>query len=501
VFDKVLIANRGEIALRVARACRELGVRSVAVYSTEDRDSAVVSYADEAVHIGPAPARRSYLRIPSIVEAALRTGAQAVHPGYGFLSEDADFAQVCQDNGLVFIGPSPEVIAQLGNKTAARALMTRAGLPLLPGSLEPLHSVEEAHALADEIGYPVIIKAAAGGGGRGMRVVEHSDHFVASYRETRAGAQILFGDPRVFVERYLPTARHVEIQILADTFGNVIELGERDCSVQRRHQKLIEESPAPGLPAELAERMGAAAVAGARAAGYVGAGTFEFLLAPDGQFAFMEVNCRIQVEHPVTEMVTGVDLVREQLLIAAGEPLSLTQDQVVLRGAAIECRVNVEDPERDFAPTPGLLQEFVPPGGPFVRVDTHGFTGYRVPASYDSLLAKVLVWAPTREQARARMDRALEEFRIGGPGVRTTADFLRGVIRHERFAAGTHNTALVEQIFTERRREPGTATPESGTANPESGTAATESGTAAPEPRTAAPEPDPTAPAPPIAAA
>jgi len=452
MFDKVLIANRGEIALRIARACRELGIRSVAVYSTEDRDSAVVSYADEAVHIGPAAARRSYLRIPSIVEAALRTGAQAVHPGYGFLSEEADFAQVCQDNDLTFIGPAPEVIAQLGDKTAARDLMARAGLPLLPGSLEPLRSAEEAHTLADSIGYPVIIKAAAGGGGRGMRVVERSADFVAAYRETRAGAKTLFGDPRVFVERYLASARHVEIQVLADSFGNVIHLGERDCSVQRRHQKLIEESPAPGLPPGLIEKMGTAAVDGARAAGYLGAGTFEFLLAPNGEFTFMEVNCRIQVEHPVTEMVTGVDLVREQLLIAAGEPLSLTQADVTVRGAAIECRVNVEDPERAFAPAPGLLEEFVPPGGPFVRVDTHGFTGYRVPASYDSLLAKLLVWAPTREQARQRMDRALEEFRISGPGVHTTIDFLREVLQDRQFAAGEHDTGAVERIFSTKAR-------------------------------------------------
>jgi acetyl-CoA carboxylase, biotin carboxylase subunit len=447
MFRKVLIANRGEIALRVARACRELGIRTVAVYSTEDRDSAVVRYADEAIQIGPAAVKRSYLNIPAIIEAALRTGAEAVHPGYGFLSEDPDFAEICRDNGIVFVGPPPEVIARLGDKTAARTLMASAGLPMLPGSLEPLRSVQDAQRVAAEIGYPVIIKAAAGGGGRGMRVAEDSAAFSNAYQETRARAQAAFGDSRVYVERYLTTARHVEIQVLADSAGNVVHLGERDCSVQRRHQKLVEESPAPQLPAGLAARMGEAAVRGALAAGYVGAGTFEFLLGPDGEFSFMEVNCRIQVEHPVTELVCGVDLVQEQFAIAGGQRLSLCQQDVILRGAAMECRINVEDPERGFAPTPGVLTEFVPSGGPFVRVDTHGYTGYRVPASYDSLLAKLLVWAPTREQALRRMDRALEEFRVSGPGVRTTVDFLREVLRNPSFRAGEYSTAIVEQVL------------------------------------------------------
>ncbi|ONI90824.1 acetyl-CoA carboxylase biotin carboxylase subunit [Actinosynnema sp. ALI-1.44] len=450
MFGKVLIANRGEIALRVARACRELGIRVVAVYSTADRDSAVVACADQAIQIGPAPAKRSYLNIPAIIEAALSTGADAIHPGYGFLSEDPDFAEVCRDNGIVFVGPPSEVIARLGDKTAARKLMARAGLPMLPGSLEPLHSVEEANRIADDIGYPVIIKAAAGGGGRGMRVVAETGAFAAAYLETKAGAQALFGDSRVYVERYLPTARHVEIQVLADQFGNTIHLGARDCSVQRRHQKLVEESPAPRLPDGMADRMGQAAVSGVREAGYVGAGTVEFLFSPEGDFYFMEVNCRIQVEHPVTEMVTGVDLVQEQFRIAAGQRLALRQEDIVLRGAAIECRINVEDPERDFAPTPGLLEQFVPAGGPFVRVDTHGYAGYRMPASYDSLLAKVVAWAPSRPEALDRMDRALAEFRVRGPGVHTTSDFLRGVIDHPAFRAGDHNTALVDRILRER---------------------------------------------------
>jgi acetyl-CoA carboxylase, biotin carboxylase subunit len=447
VFRKILIANRGEIALRVARACRELGIPAVAVYSTEDRDSAVVSFADEAVHIGPGLAKRSYLNIPAVVEAARLTGADAVHPGYGFLSEDPDFAEVCRDNDLTFIGPPPEVIARLGDKTAARQLMADTGLPMLPGSRAPLHSAEQAHELADQIGYPVIIKAAAGGGGRGMTVVHDSAEFVRAYRDTTAGAQVLFGDSRVYVERYLQSARHIEIQILCDGHGNLVHLGERDCSVQRRHQKLVEESPAPGLTAELAEQMGQAAIAGAKAAGYVGAGTFEFLMDSNGEFYFMEVNCRIQVEHPVTELVTGIDLVQEQLKIADGARLVLQQGDVVRRGAAVECRINMEDPDRAFAPAPGRLEEFAPPGGPFVRVDTHGYPGYRVPAIYDSLLAKLLTWAPTRKEALSRMDRALTEFRVGGPGVHTTTKFLRRVVADEQFRSGTHDTSIVGRLL------------------------------------------------------
>ncbi|MDQ3403036.1 MAG: acetyl-CoA carboxylase biotin carboxylase subunit [Actinomycetota bacterium] len=450
MFTKVLIANRGEIALRVARTCRELGIGVVAVYSTADRDSAIVSYADESVHIGPAPAKRSYLNISAIIEAALRTGADAIHPGYGFLSEDSDFAEVCADNGITFIGPPASVIERLGDKTAARKLMSDAGLPMLPGSLEPLRTAAEAHQVADHIGYPVIIKAAVGGGGRGMRVVHDSDTFIRAYHETKATAQALFGDSRVYVERYLASARHIEVQILADTRGSVIHLGERDCSVQRRHQKLVEESPAPRMPPGLVRRMGEAAVRGARAAGYVGAGTFEFLLGPDGDFYFMEVNCRIQVEHPVTEAVTGIDLVAEQFLIASGAPMTRRQDDVVCRGAAIECRINVEDPDRGFVPTPGVLDEFVPSGGPFVRVDTHGYQGYRVPAAYDSLLAKLVVWAPDRRQALDRMDRALAEFRVRGPGVCTTNAFLREVIGHPVFRAGEHSTAFVERVLADR---------------------------------------------------
>ncbi|PZS25683.1 MAG: acetyl-CoA carboxylase biotin carboxylase subunit [Pseudonocardiales bacterium] len=450
MFSKVLIANRGEIALRVLRTCQEMGIATVAVCSTEDRNSAVVEFADEVVQIGPAPARRSYLHIPALTEAALQTGADAVHPGYGFLSEDGDFAEVCESSGLVFVGPPSDVIRSLGNKSSARALMSAAGLPLLPGGVEPTQDAREAQRIADRIGYPVIIKAVAGGGGRGMSVVREHTDFARTYQETSDTAQALFGDGRVYVERYLTHSRHVEIQIFADRYGNVVNLGARDCTVQRRHQKLVEESPPPSLPSELVDRMGEVAVAGARAAGYRGAGTFEFLVDDAANFYFMEVNCRIQVEHPVTELVTGLDLVREQLLVAAGEPLSLCQEDAVPRGVAIECRINVEDPDRDFLPTPGRLVEFRPPGGPFVRVDTHGYAGYEMPATYDSLLAKLVVWAPTRTEALIRMDRALAEFRIRGPGVRTTASFLREVIGHPLFRDAKHSTDLVDRILRER---------------------------------------------------
>ncbi|MBV2365252.1 acetyl-CoA carboxylase biotin carboxylase subunit [Streptomonospora nanhaiensis] len=446
MLKKVLIANRGEIAVRVARACRELGIGVVAVYSTADRDSEVVRLADDAVHVGPPPARGSYLYIPALIEAARRTGADAVHPGYGFLSEDPDFAEVCEANGLVFVGPPAGVMARLGDKTAARALMADAGLPLLPGSRSPLAGVEQARALADDIGYPVIVKAAMGGGGRGMAVVTDPADFTRSYLETVASGQTLFGDGRVYVERYLESARHVEVQVFADAHGGAVHLGERDCSVQRRHQKLVEETPAPGVPRPVVERMGEEAVRGLRAAGYVRAATVEFLTGPDGAHYFMEVNSRIQVEHPVTEMAYGVDLVREQLLAAAGEPLSAELAAARPRGAVIECRVNAEDPERGFAPAPGTLEEFTPPGGPFVRVDTHARAGMRIPAAYDSLLAKVVVWAPDRTQALARAVRALEEFRVAGAGVRTAIPFLLRVLRDPDFRAGRHDTGLVARL-------------------------------------------------------
>jgi acetyl-CoA carboxylase biotin carboxylase subunit len=445
VITKVLIANRGEIALRIARTCRELGISTVAAHSAADRDSAVVRFADESIQIGPGPARLSYLYIPSVIEAARATGANAIHPGYGFLSENQDFAEVCESEGFVFVGAPAEVLARLGDKASARAIMAHAGLPLLPGSRNPLDCTRAA-AFADRIGYPVILKAVAGGGGRGMSVVRDPVEFSATWARTRASAQAVFGDGRLYVERYLDSARHVEIQVLADGHGNVVHLGSRDCSVQRRHQKLVEESPAPKLPEELLAEMGDAAVRGAQAAGYVGAGTFEFLVDADGRFHFMEVNCRLQVEDTVTEMVTGVDLVAEQLHIAAGVPLGFGQSDVRTHGVSIECRINAEDPARDFAPAPGLLEECTLPAGPFVRVDTHVSAGYRVPGLYDSLLAKVIVWAPNRDAAIARMCRALAEIRISGPGVATTADFLLRVLNHERFRAVEHDTGFLEAL-------------------------------------------------------
>ncbi|MBF9133008.1 acetyl-CoA carboxylase biotin carboxylase subunit [Plantactinospora sp. S1510] len=447
MFEKILIANRGEIALRVARACRELGVRSVAVYSVADRDSAVVRLADEAVCIGPADARQSYLNAAAIIEAARKTGAEAIHPGYGFLSEDADFAEICADNGFVFIGPRPEVMAALGDKSKARALMGDAGLPLPPGSLATLDTVAQARAVAEEIGYPVIIKCAAGGGGRGMSVVHSAEDLASAYDRTRVVAQAAFGDDRVYVERYLNPARHVEVQVLCDGYGNGVHLGTRDCSVQRRHQKLIEEGPAPALSGVTLDAIAETALRGALRAGYTGAGTFEFLVDEAERFQFIEINCRIQVEHPVTEMITGVDLVHEQLHIAGGVPLRLRQEDVRLQGVAIECRVNTEDPDRNFLPTPGRLTRFTPPSGPGTRTDTHGYPGYLVGPYYDSLLAKVVVWAPDRDLALGRMERALHEFEVDGPGVHTTIPFIRRVLDDAGFRKGRYSTGLVDRLL------------------------------------------------------
>ncbi|WP_331766677.1 biotin carboxylase N-terminal domain-containing protein [Embleya sp. NBC_00896] len=453
MFDTVLIANRGEIALRIVRTCRDMGITTVVVHSGVDRDSAAVRAADHRVNIGPADPHRSYLYPPAIIEAALQTGAQAIHPGYGFLSEDPDFATICAENGLVFIGPDPDVMARLGDKSTARRIMAEAGLPVVPGSDRPVSTADEAAEVAQRIGFPLIVKAVAGGGGRGMSVVRDIGALLPTFRATRAAAQVAFGDNRVYLEQYLYGARHIEIQILADAHGNVVHLGERDCSVQRRHQKLIEESPAPRLPADLADRLAAHAVAGARAVGYRGAGTFEFLVRGEDA-AFIEVNSRIQVEHPVTEMVTGVDIVREQLLVAAGEPLGPSSHGWARRGAAVECRINAEDPNRAFVPCPGRLTEFTAPAGPFVRVDTHAFPGSQARPEYDSLLAKVVTWGQDRDQALARMRRALRELRVEGPGMHTTAPLLAEVLDEPDFVAGTHDTTLLD-----RRAEPGRAEP------------------------------------------
>jgi acetyl-CoA carboxylase biotin carboxylase subunit len=450
VFDKILIANRGEIALRVIRACRELGIRTVAVYSQADRDSLHVRFSDEDICIGPPASRESYLNIPRIIAAAEVTGADAIHPGYGFLAENAEFAEVCERSGLVFIGPSADQIRRMGDKAEARRAMIEAGVPVVPGSKGAIETAEAARAEADRIGYPVIIKAAAGGGGKGMRVAESPELIENTFTMARNEAAAAFNDARVYMERFVHRPRHVEIQVLGDRHGNVIHLGERDCSVQRRHQKLIEEAPSPALTPELRARMGEAAVRAAEAIGYSNAGTVEFLLGADGHFYFMEMNTRIQVEHPVTEMVTGVDLVKEQIRSAAGEPLRFSGPPE-LRGHSIEVRINAEDPEHDFRPSPGTISAFHSPGGPGIRIDSHVYAGYRVPPFYDSLLGKLIAYGSTREEAIGRALQALEEFII--EGVHTTIPFLSMVLRHPEFAAGHVDTSFVGRL-NDRADEP-----------------------------------------------
>ncbi len=452
MFNKVLIANRGEIALRVIRACRELGIHTVAVYSEADRESLHVRFADDDVCIGPAPSRASYLNIPRLIAAAEITGADGIHPGYGFLAENAEFAEICKASNITFIGPTPEQIRQMGDKASARRLAKEAGVPTVPGSQGILADADEALVVAQEIGCPVIIKATAGGGGKGMRIAHDPDQFAQLFGLAQNEALSAFGNGDVYVEKYLEHPRHVEIQIIGDQHGRVMHLGERDCSVQRRHQKLIEESPSPALTPELREQMGSAAVALSAAIGYVGAGTIEFLLDTDGRFYFMEMNTRIQVEHPVTEMVTGFDLVKEQIRVAAGEPLSFPTTLNGLRGHAIECRVNAEDPYRNFQPSPGLITAYHPPGGPGVRVDTHVYAGYRVPPHYDSLLAKVIVHGRDRHEALRRMGQALDSFIL--EGVTTTIPFLARVIRHPDFVAGHVDTRFLERESQLLRPEP-----------------------------------------------
>jgi acetyl-CoA carboxylase, biotin carboxylase subunit len=449
VLEKVLIANRGEIALRVARACRELGVKSVAVYSTADKESAVVRFADEAVCVGPPAPGKSYLHVPNIIGAAQKTGADGIHPGYGFLSEDPFFAEICTDNDIVFIGPKPEVMERVGDKAIARDLMQKAGLPLLPGTIEAVTTPEEAQEIGDSIGYPVIIKAVAGGGGRGMNVVRKPEDMVRLYKTTRATAQAIFKDSAVYIERYLDAPRHTEVQLVCDEHGHGVYFFERDCSVQRRHQKLIEEAPSIHLSDEARRDIGERAVAGALSVGYTGAGTMEFLLDDDGSLSFMEMNARIQVEHPVSEMVTDVDLIQEQIRVASGEPLSVTQDDVVLQGHAIECRINAEDPDKDFAPAAGRLDTFVVPGGPWTRIDSHCYPGWMIAPYYDSLIAKLIVWAPSREAAIDRMTRALGEFQIEGRGVKTTIPFHLRVLANEQFRSGDVSTDFLEHFLAE----------------------------------------------------
>jgi len=443
MFKKVLIANRGEIALRVIRACKELGVATVAVYSEADRESLHVRFADDDVCIGRAPSRDSYLNIPRLIAAAEITGADAIHPGYGFLAENAEFAEKVSASNIVFIGPSPDQIRQMGDKAAARKLAKKQGVATVPGSPGPVDSLEAGQQIAGEIGFPVIIKAAAGGGGKGMRVATDADQFAQSFTLAKQEALAAFNSDEVYIEKYLARPRHIEIQIMGDTHGKVMHLCERDCSVQRRHQKLVEEAPSPAVDQTLREDIGDAAVKLAEAIGYVGAGTIEFLLDADGSFYFMEMNTRIQVEHPVTEMCTNFDLVKEQISIAAGAPLSFVMNGNRLRGHAIECRVNAEDPSRNFQPSPGLITAYHPPGGPGVRVDTHIYAGYTVPPYYDSLLAKVIVHGNTRTEALSRMRQALDSFII--EGVTTTIPFLGRVMRHPDFVAGKVDTKFLER--------------------------------------------------------
>jgi acetyl-CoA carboxylase biotin carboxylase subunit len=445
MFRKILIANRGEIALRVIRACRDLGIETVAVFSEADRNSIHVRLADESICIGPAPASESYLNIARIISAAEITAADAVHPGYGFLSENPSFAEVVESCHLTFIGPTSEQIRRMGDKAAARATMLAAGVPIVPGSDGPVRTPDEAIAAARVTGYPVIVKALAGGGGRGMRVVESELELREKLSMAQTEAQAAFGNGDVYLERYLRRPRHVEIQILGDTHGNCVHLFERDCSVQRRHQKLIEESPSPAVNDALRKAMGDAALAGARAINYAGAGTMEFLLDEDGSFYFMEMNTRLQVEHPVTEAVTGLDLVKEQIRVAAGEPLGYGQADIKLRGHSIECRINAEDPDKDFRPAPGRVEYLHFPGGPGVRVDSHIYAGYRIPPNYDSLIAKVITWGDDRREAIARMRRSLGETLI--EGIPTTIPFQLRVLSSPAFVSGKIDTSFVATLM------------------------------------------------------
>ncbi|MEB3276037.1 MAG: acetyl-CoA carboxylase biotin carboxylase subunit [Cyanobacteriota bacterium] len=442
-IGKLLIANRGEIALRILRSCRELGIATVAIHSTVDRNALHVQLADEAVCVGEAPSTKSYLNIPNIIAAAISRGADAIHPGYGFLAENDRFAEICQDHGLTFVGPSPESIRSMGDKSTAKATMQRVGVPTIPGSEGLLEDHRQAAALAAAMGYPVMIKATAGGGGRGMRLVPSADQLENLFKAAQGEAEAAFGNPGLYMEKFVDKPRHVEVQVLADRHGNVVHLGERDCSIQRRHQKLLEEAPSTAVTPELRRQMGDAAVAAARSIGYEGAGTVEFLVDRSGAFYFMEMNTRIQVEHPVTEVVTGVDLIAEQLRIAGGEPISIQQSDIKLNGHAIECRINAEDPRQNFRPAPGKITGWLPPGGPGVRVDSHVYTGYEIPPFYDSLIGKLIVWGTDREHALRRLRRALSECAI--TGIPTTIDFHLALLDRPEFQRGDVHTKFVEQ--------------------------------------------------------
>jgi len=443
MVEKVLIANRGEIALRIVRSCRELGIATVAVFSTVDKKALHVQLADEAVCVGDSLSNKSYLNIPNILAAATSRGVDAIHPGYGFLAENDKFAEMCNDHGIVFIGPSPKAIRSMGDKSTAKETMEAVGVPTVPGSKGLLSGVDEAYKLADDIGYPVIIKATAGGGGRGMRLVEKADNLEKMFKAAQGEAEAAFGNDGLYMEKFIKNPRHVEIQILADRSGNVVHLGERDCSVQRRHQKLLEESPSPAINTELRKKMGNAAIAAAKSISYEGAGTVEFLVDDDDNFYFMEMNTRIQVEHPVTEMVTGVDLIAEQIKIASGFNLEFNQDDIHLNGHAIECRINAEDPSHNFRPSPGKITGWLPPGGPGVRVDSHVYTGYEIPPFYDSLIGKLIVWGKDRNTAIKRMNRALNECAV--TGIPTTINFHLTLLNKVKFKEGKIHTKYVEE--------------------------------------------------------
>ncbi|HKZ52027.1 MAG TPA: acetyl-CoA carboxylase biotin carboxylase subunit, partial [Candidatus Acidoferrales bacterium] len=455
-FKKILIANRGEIAVRIIRACAEMGITAVAVYSEVDRASEHVLMADEAYPIGPAASTESYLRIDKLIAVAQKSGAEALHPGYGFLAENAALARACREAGIVFIGPSAEAMELMGSKTESRRAAERAGAPFIPGLLEPLASPEEGQKLGAEWGYPVMLKAVAGGGGKGMRIIRTPEQWAGAWRDARSEAENAFGDPSLYVEKYLDRPRHVEIQVLGDHHGNLIHLGERECSMQRRHQKLVEECPSPIVTAARREAMGAAAVRIARAGGYTNAGTVEFLVvaAPESEFGyefyFLEMNTRLQVEHPVTEVVTGLDLVKEQIRIAAGEKLAYRQEDIDWRGAAIECRLYAEDPENNFFPCPGRITRLERPAGPGVRVDGYVYEGWSVPMEYDPLLAKLVCWGSTRAEALARMRRALDEYQVGG--IQTNLAFFRRLLQRPEFIRGELDTELIDRMLAEKAK-------------------------------------------------
>ena len=451
MFSKILIANRGEIALRIIRACRELGIRTVAVYSQADKDSLHVRFADEAICIGQPQSSNSYLNIPAIISAAEITDVEAIHPGYGFLAENSHFAEICESCKIKFIGPTPENIKLMGDKMSARITMQKAGLPIVPGGLSVVSSKEEALKTAKKIGYPVIIKAAAGGGGKGMRVCHNDITLISNLMIAHQEAEANFGNPNVYIEKYIEKPRHIEIQILADKYGHIVHLGERDCSIQRRHQKLLEESPSAAVDSKLRKRLGELAVRGARSVNYVSAGTIEFLLDEDSNFYFMEMNTRIQVEHPVTEMVTGLDLIKEQLRIASGERLHLQQDDVRMKGWAIECRINAEDFENNFMPSPGKIERLNLPGGPGVRIDTHIYPGYVISQYYDSLVAKFITYGNNRQEAIKIMQRALSEFEIGP--IKTTANFHLKLLNNPLFLEGKISTHFVQDMLKDEKIE------------------------------------------------